>query len=38
MSYRLFLVDYTAGGPENALRGYVFGHRYQSDIYIRVPR
>ena len=33
-SYRLVLVDYNViSSPEHSLGGYVFGHRYQSDLY-----
>jgi hypothetical protein len=35
-SYRLVLNDYFVNRrPENRLRGYVFGHSYQREIYFR---
>lgn len=35
--YRLVLNDYFYNRrPENRLRGHVFGHRYQSEIYFRI--
>ena len=35
-SYRLVLNDYFVNRrPESSLSNYVFGHRYQSEIYFR---
>jgi len=35
--YRVLLIDYRINnGPEGILRGYIFGHSYQNEVYFSV--
>lgn len=38
ISFRVLIVDYNVNrSPEGSLRSFVFGHRYQREVYFRVP-
>lgn len=38
ISFRVLIVDYNVNrSPESSLRSFVFGHRYQREVYFRVP-